>query len=139
MTISLGISSQESSTVLTERALLASAGRPIMRIDEYCSPRYAPADHAAREGVDDQSQVRSSSPGRGMEQVRSQLCTWADAGNCRFTRSAGLSSATSENVVLPARPRTGSFSPNSLISRRTIQRAIATLSRLNYSQTLHAP
>lgn len=102
-------------------------------------PRYAPSDHTAHEGVDDQSQVRSTSLGRCMGQVGYPQCVCADACNPRFARAAELASATLPNVVLAVRPRTGPFSPNSPISRRTIQRAITTLSRLSCSQTMRAP
>ena len=82
-------------------------------------------------------------PARVPAKVKSTTHSRSGAGvaKSRFTRSAGLGWDGSETVVRGFfhPPRRTPRSPSSRISRSTVHRAAAMLSRFSWSQTFQAP
>jgi hypothetical protein len=71
--------------------------------------------------------------------VRDPQSVGRAAERSRWTRSAGLSAASSGVVVRRVVPRTAPRRPSSRIRRCTVQRATGVPSRLSCRQTLRAP
>jgi hypothetical protein len=101
--------------------------------------RCLPADHVAREDVDDESHMDPAAVVFTYVRSATHKRFGADARNWRSTRSAGRVAASPGNVVRTILPRTTPRIPRSRIKRSTVQRAIWTPSRRNWAQTLSAP